>query len=294
MSFPYRLSHLTPRFWLALPVPPASVLLFAFAILLASALQPRGLASQTLGTGELAERLRTGLEEAIVAGDTDAVGEMVILSRRSVTAYPDDALLNHYMGYAIYRLAERAMETGRMGDAHRLLDEAESFLQRSIEIEPIPESYALLSSVLGMLIDGPESAMRLGMRAGAEMDRAKALGPDNPRIRLLEGVSAFHTPKEFGGGQEAALEHFLATIELFAEDAPQPPLPAWGHAEAYAWLGRTHVALGQVEAARTAFERALELEPGYAWVREVLLPGLGIRRPGGGRRGMPVASTCPK
>ncbi len=29
------------------------------------------------------------------------------------------------------------------------------------------------------------------------------------------------------------------------------------------------------EAARTAFERALELEPGYMWVRDVLLPGLG-------------------
>ena len=96
-----------------------------------------------------------------------------------------------------------------------------------------------------------------------------------PHVRLLEGISAFHTPGMFGGGHEAALEHFLAAIELFAEDALQPPLPAWGHAEAYAWLGQTHVALGQTEAARTAYERALELEPGYVWVREVLLPGVG-------------------
>ena len=232
----------------------------------------RGLVGQI--NGELAERLRTGLEEAIIAGDTDALGEMVILSRRTATAFPDNALLNHYLGYAIYRLSGRTMETD-MSAAHRLLEEAESFLQRSIEIEPIAESYALLSSVLGMRIDGPASAMSLGLRSGAARDRAKALGPDNPRIRLLEGVSAFHTPTAFGGGHEAALEHFLAAIELFAEDAPQPPLPAWGHAEAYAWLGQTHVALGQVEAARTAFERALELEPGYVWVREVLLPGLG-------------------
>ena len=94
-------------------------------------------------------------------------------------------------------------------------------------------------------------------------------------VRLVEGISAFHTPKVFGGGHEAAQEHFLAAIELFAEDAPQSPLPDWGHAETYAWLGQTHVALGQVEAVRTAFERALELEPGYVWVREVLLPGVG-------------------
>ena len=32
--------------------------------------------------------------------------------------------------------------------------------------------------------------------------------------------------------------------------------------------------MGQVEEARKAYERALELEPGYVWVREVLLPAL--------------------
>ena len=267
MSCPYRLSDLTPGCY-------AGIIHGLLALLLASALQPRGLAAQTLDPGELAERLRTGLEEATIAGDTDALGEMVILSRRAVTAFPDDALLNHYMGYVIYRLAGRTMETD-MDASHALLKEAESFLEKSVEIQPIAESYALLASAMGMRIDGPASAMSLGMRSGAAMGRAKDLGPDNPRVRLLEGISAFHTPGMFGGGHEAALEHFLAATELFGEDAPPPPLPAWGHAEAYAWLGQTHVALGQTEAARTAYERALELEPGYVWVREVLLPGVG-------------------
>lgn len=274
MSCPYKLSDRLPRSWLALRVPQPTVLLPAFALLLASALQPRGLAAQTLDPGELAERLRTELQEAKIAGDADALRQTVILSRRAVTAFPEDALLNHYVGYALYCLAGRTMETD-INASHALLEEAESFLERSGEIEPIAESYALLFSAIGLRIDGPASAMSLGMRSGAARDRAKALGPSNPRVRLLEAVSAFHTPRAFGGGHEAALEHFLAAIELFAEDAPQPPLPAWGHAEAYAWLGQTHVALGQAEAARTAFERALELEPGYVWVREVLLPGLG-------------------
>lgn len=269
MSCPYRLSKL-PAFALLL----ATALLPASALLLASAVQPRGLAAQTLDPGELAERVRTGLEQAEITGDADALGQMVTLSRRAVTAFPEDALLNHYAGYALYRLAGRTMETDTDA-SHVLLEEAESFLERSVEIEPIAESYALLASAIGMRIDGPASAMTLGMRSGAAMSRARELGPDNPRVRLLEGMSAFHTPRMFGGGHEAALEHFLAAIELFAEDAPQPPLPAWGHVETYAWLGQTHVALGQVEEARRAYERALELEPGYVWVREVLLPGLG-------------------
>lgn len=263
MSFPYRRSGL-----------PAFALPLASALLLASPLLPRGLAAQALDPGELAERLRTGLEEAQIAGDADALGQMMTLSRRAVTAFPEDAMLNHYAGYSLYRLAGRTMETDTDA-SHGLLEEAESFLERSVEIEPIADSYALLASAIGMRIDGPISAMSLGMRSGAAMSRAKELGPDNPRVRLLEGISAFHTPGMFGGGHDAALEHFLAAIELFAEDAPQPPLPAWGHAEVYAWLGQTHAAMGQVEEARTAYERALEMEPGYFWVREVLLPRLG-------------------
>lgn len=282
MSGSCKPSHVTPP----MPAPPVprasvvlrdSVLLPALALLLAGTFQlgaPRGLAAQSLDPVELAERLRAGLDEASIAGDDDALGHSVILARRAVTAFPDDALLNHYMGYALYLLAERTMVTD-VRAAHGSLEEAESFLERSIEIQPIAESHALLSSALGMRIDGAASAMTLGMRSGAAMGRAKALGPDNPRVRLLEGISAFHTPSMFGGGHEAALEHFLAAIELFAEDAPESPLPAWGHAETYAWLGQTHAALGQADEARAAYERALELEPGYVWVREVLLPRLG-------------------
>ena len=278
MSCPFKLSHLTPRSWPSCVVPLATVLLPALALLSAAVLQlpglSPGLSAQSLDPGEIAERLRTGLGEAQISDDTVALRQMVVLSRRAVTAFPDDALLNHYGGYALYRLAERTVQMD-LDAAKELMEDAESFLQRSIEIEPIAESYALMSSVLGMRIDGPVSAMRLGLRSGTAIARAKDLGPNNPRVRLLEGVSAFHTPKMFGGGHEAALEHFLAAITLFAEDAPRPPLPTWGHAEAYAWLGQTHAALGQVEAARAAFERALELEPEYVWVRDVLLPGLG-------------------
>lgn len=262
-----------PRSRPTLRIPQPTVLMPAFALLLGSALQPRCLAAQTLDPVELAERVRTELEEATIAGDADALSQVVILSRRAVTAFPEDALLNHYAGYALYCLAGRTMETDTDA-SHALLEEAESFLDRSVEIEPIAESYALLAAAIGMRIDGPVSGMRLGMRSGAAMSRAMELGPDNPRVRLLEGISAFHTPKMFGGGHENALKQFLAAVELFGQDAPQPPLPAWGHAEAYAWLGQTHVALGQVEAARIAYQRALELEPGYVWVREVLMPGL--------------------
>ena len=248
----------------------------AFAVL-ASTLTtatPSTLTAQDLDPVTVAERLRAGLYEADISGDPDALDRMVTLARRAVTACPGDALVNPYMGFALYRLAGPAMEADVDG-ALAVLAEAQSFLERSIGIHPIPESYALLSSVLGMQIVDDAQAMTLGMRSGNEMARARRLGPGNPRVRLLEGIAAFHTPEMWGGGHKAALTHFLAAIELFAEDEPESPLPAWGHAEAYAWLGQAYAALNRVVEARDAYARALEVAPGYAWVRMVLMPGLG-------------------
>lgn len=232
-----------------------------------------GFAFQAQNPTEVAARLGTGIAEAVIAGDDEGLAEMVTLARRGVTAFPENGLVHHYLGYALYRVATLRFAADPDG-ALAILFEAESSLLRSIELEPIPESHALMSSVLGRQIVSDETAMSLSMRAGAQMRRAVELGPRNPRVKVLEGISAFHTPSMYGGGHDIALDRFLAAAALFEEDAPASPLPAWGRAEVYAWLGQTYVALRMPEEARTAYERALEIEPSYAWVRDTLLPAL--------------------
>jgi hypothetical protein len=61
---------------------------------------------------------------------------------------------------------------------------------------------------------------------------------------------------------------------LFPTDGARPPAPAWGHDEAWLWLGRVHEQNGNLGEARTAYLRALEIQPGNTWVRDVLLPGI--------------------
>ncbi|MXX67848.1 MAG: tetratricopeptide repeat protein [Gemmatimonadales bacterium] len=230
-------------------------------------------AFQAQNPGEVAARLGTGIGAAVIAGDDEGLTEMVALARRAVTAFPEDGLVQHYLGYALYRLATLRFDADPDG-ALAILFESESSLLRSVELEPIPESHALMSSVLGRQIVSDETAMSLSMRSGAEMRRAVQMGPRNPRVKVLEGISAFHTPSMYGGGYDIALDRFLAAVALFEEDAPESPLPAWGRAEVYAWLGQTYVALRMPEEARAAYERALEIEPSYAWVRDTLLPAL--------------------
>lgn len=232
-----------------------------------------GSAFQAPNPGEVAARLRSGIAEAVIASDAEHLMEAVTLARRAATAFPENGFVHHYLGYALYRLATLRFDADPDG-ALVILSESESALRRSIELEPIPESHALMSSVLGRQIVSDETAMSLSMRAGGEMRRAVEMGSRNPRVKVLEGISAFHTPPMYGGGHDIALDRFLAAAALFEEDAPESPLPAWGRAEVYAWLGQTYVALRMPEEARAAYERALEIEPSYAWGRDTLLPAL--------------------
>ena len=79
----------------------------------------------------------------------------------------------------------------------------------------------------------------------------------------------------FGGDKEQALEKFKKATRLAEQESVNDPLkPSWGHAEAYAWIGIAHMNAERYDQARTAFEKALQINPDYGWVRYRLLPRL--------------------
>ena len=116
--------------------------------------------------------------------------------------------------------------------------------------------------------------MLRGSRMTAEIDKAIKLDPDNPRVALQKGINEFYTPPAFGGGIRQAQASFERAIALFARYDPQPLFPAWGHAEAWAWLGRTYARSGDRSKARDAYEAALRIDSTYTWVSRVLKPAL--------------------
>jgi tetratricopeptide (TPR) repeat protein len=177
---------------------------------------------------------------------------------------------------ALYREANLLVSKRHDEKEYRpLLEQADSLLEQSAAKLALPETYALRSSVLGQLIgSNPLRGMTLGPRSGSAMDRAIELGPRNPRVWMLRGVGAMFTPTLFGGGVQKAEEYLRKAIGFFAEDRPVAPLPAWGHAEAYAWLGQALHKQKRIDDARAAYAKALELQPENGWVKHVLLPAL--------------------
>ncbi|MCC6928197.1 MAG: tetratricopeptide repeat protein [Gemmatimonadaceae bacterium] len=223
------------------------------------------------------DSLRASIDRALIDSKPAAYARALTLLDSALAVRPDDAVLLHYRGFLLYR--EGSMLAASKRDAARAksrLEEAERALARSAESLPWPETLALQSAVVGQQIGlgGAMAAMRLGAKSSRLLDAALAAGPRNPRVWMLKGVSDLHRPRLFGGSPEKAEASLKKAIALFAADSPTPPAPWWGHAEAYGWLGQVYQKQGRLEEAEEAFAKALTLQPGNAWVLELLLPQL--------------------
>ncbi|HEX5727123.1 MAG TPA: tetratricopeptide repeat protein [Longimicrobiaceae bacterium] len=258
------------------------VLLGAAVPLLALAAPPA--AAQQPTAAVLADSVQRQATAAFLRNDANGVRAARMLAERGQALYPNDALLLHQLGYALYREALLVTSSGPADQRSaqdrqalkELLTRAQRTLEQSAGIRALPETYALLSAVFGQQAGNARgvAAMRPGMRAGQEMERALEAGAENPRVWLLRGTNALYTPAMWGGGADKAQQYLERAIQFFERDAARSPLPTWGHAEAYAWLGNIYSRKRDFDRARTAYNAALRLEPQYGWVRTVLLPRL--------------------
>lgn len=239
------------------------------AILVALGL-PRAMPAQQ-SVDSLIDRHRVSLESAVARGAIAAIVKERQELAKLATIHPENGLLLHYLGYAWYREATLGDSTNRK----HALRSAEEALERSAELVQIAETHALLSTVIGQQIG---RSPWLGMRRGSSMTRAietaMKLDPENPRIALQQGINAYYSPPAFGGGTARAREAFERALRLFPRQRVRPLLPDWGHAEAWAWLGRTRARAGDIPEARAAYQEALRIDSTYAWVSRVLLPAL--------------------
>lgn len=196
------------------------------------------------------------------------------VSQRALTAFPNDPLLEHYLGYTLYSEGMMAMQDPKLRpSAQHLLDSALVALDRSTATMPLPETYALEYAIYGQMIGlsgDPMSGTVLGPKSEQALDEALKLGPNNPRVWLIRGIGAMFAPVEYGGGTANAEQYLTHALALYDADKQAAPLPTWGHADAYLWLGQAYMKAGKRDLARTAFENAAKLEPNNGWAKQLL------------------------
>lgn len=211
-----------------------------------------------------AESLHAKVQEAVTGASLEALRTL------REEAPDDDPYLREYIDWRIGQLLQ---PDSRERKKH--LKATDQALDRALKDAPDnAEMLALRGAVLGDRITGTFSGISLGPKSAALLDRAHELAPNNPRVVMLRGTSFFFKPKAFGGGIELAREAIEQAIELFAKEDAGTPWPNWGQADAHAWHGRILAAQDLKDEALTAYQQALAVNPGYAWVEQVLIPEL--------------------
>ena len=254
--------------------------LFPILIALSSGTSPLIAQAPAQGSTKWADSARTLIDRASQAG-VASIDDAIALLDRVLTVVPNDAALLHYKGYALYRRTTTGPNLPPEDEIKRMLDESLKVLELSGKTLAWPETHALRASVYGQMIGlnpNPITGMRFGPKADDAMEQAIALGPQNPRVWLLKGIGSIFKPKLFGGGAEKAEVDIRKSIALYEKDAPAAPMPSWGRAESYAWLGQALDRQDRRDEARAAFVKALEIDPEFGWVKYQLLPELEKRK----------------
>lgn len=229
--------------------------------------------AQTEQFAEIRETIETAVDSLQPDRLVETDAELAMLAESDDTQIRKYAL--YYRGYSNYRLYSSIPGISEE-QKEKYLDKAIEMFEEAVEVDPeFAEAQAMLGSCYGQKADGIFSGMKYGPKSDETMKRAKKMAPDNPRVVMLDAVGTLFKPSMFGGSIEGAIKGFRRAIEVF--DNWQPPnafAPRWGSAEVYAWLGQAYAMDNQYEKAREAYQKALEVKPGYPWVKNVLLPEL--------------------
>jgi len=150
---------------------------------------------------------------------------------------PKDASLDH---------VKKLFEEKRFSEA---LDMADALLVKDPNNADL---HAWKGHAMGSLAQGnPANMMKYGMGAMQEYETTLQLDPDNADGHFGRGMVRLMAPPGFGGDLDGAIEDFEAAV------AKTP------FAESYFYLGTAHQKKGDIEKAKAAYKKALELEPSH-------------------------------
>lgn len=134
----------------------------------------------------------------------------------------------------------------------------------------IYELKAIKSAVTGLSIAySPWKGMMLGPKAGYLIDEAIAEAPEAALVQKLYGNYLFFTPEMWGGDLSEAVTNFERAIASYEKDGETSN---WMYLDANAWLGQAYMKQGKTQKAIEIFEKVLEIQPDFVWIRENLLP----------------------
>lgn len=198
------------------------------------------------------------------------------LCERVLSANPNNKLALYYSGYNQYRLLVLAMSNNNMEEFDEYFNSSISLLKQLTDIEEYnSESKTLLAAIYMMRLAVNQSeAPVLSIKIRKYLAEAIEANSNNPRAYLIKGNMLYNTPKMFGGSIDGAIEEYNKAIAIYELEIDSKKNIDWGYLETLAWKGMALSKKEDFANAKLAYEKALEVEPNYGWVKYKLLPGL--------------------
>jgi len=174
------------------------------------------------------------LVKTFYAYDTAKTDEIKVMNCNKLgliaKKYKDEWAPHYYASFAKAVLSYSEKDATKR-DAY--LDDADKELQAAVDIlkKDNDETYVLAALIANarLSVDGSTRWMKYGPIFSKNLDAAKEINPNNPRIYYLQGVSKMYTPKAFGGGKKVAMPYFEKAAGLFADQTDGDiTKPTWG------------------------------------------------------------------
>ena len=148
--------------------------------------------------------------------------------------WDNEWITHYYAAYSkialTYQEKDATKKDAYLDDADKELEDAVSILKKQND-----ETYVLGAMIANgrIGVDPMARWQKYGTVFSGDLESAKDINPDNPRMYMEQGISKFYTPKAYGGGKKAAMPYFEKAEALFAKEAGTPAahditMPHWG------------------------------------------------------------------
>lgn len=184
-----------------------------------------------------AQDMKTVLLKTFLAFDTTQAQDVKVEQSNKLALiakkWDKEWVTHYYVAYSKVNVSYFEKDAAKK-DAY--LDEADKEKEEAVSIlgKENDEIFVLAAMIAGarMSVDPMNRWQKYGPLFSSNLQSAKEVNPDNPRMYYIQGTNKFFTPKQFGGGKKAAQPYFEKADPLFAkEKGDDITKPYWGKQE---------------------------------------------------------------
>ncbi len=224
-----------------------------------------------LAFGELSNVKKVSYD-AYLSGSINLWKQSVQMAKRHYDQYPSDQS-RFELVLSEYGLLNATLKDQDKDTFNEYIDNAIERCKELIKDDiHVAESKAIVSAMTGLKIAySPWKGMFLGPKSSSYISEAMTLDPRSPIVQQLYGNHQNFTPEMWGGNPDNAIEAYQRAISIYEE---KRQTDQWMYLDAHAWLGIVQKKQGRLQEAIAVWEKIVEKEPDFGWVKYNLIPSV--------------------